>query len=126
MIKIVCMKKSLLFAVILLLSVIMLLNFACSKSSYNASGGGTPPENPIYMRGSVFSVPNLTISAGSKVTWVNDDNMIHTVTANDASFNSGDINPGSSFSYTFNTVGTYNYYCMHHAGMTAVVTIVTR
>src|SRR5258705_7621980 len=113
------MKKSILFAVILLFSGIMLLFFACSKSSYNDSGGGTPPDYTIYMKGSVFSIPSLTISTGSKITWVNDDNMIHTVTANDASFNSGDMNPGSSFSYTFNTVGTYNYYCMHHAGMTA-------
>jgi len=120
------MKKSIHLAVILLFSGIMFLNSSCSKSSYNASGGGTPPENPVYMRGSVFSVPNLTISAGSKVTWINDDNMVHTVTANDASFSSGDINPGSSFSYTFNTVGTYNYYCTHHAGMTAVVTVLTR
>ena len=120
------MKKSLLIAVILLLSVIMLLNFACSKSSYNGSGGDTPPENPVYMRGSVFSVPNLTISAGSKVTWINDDNMVHTATANDASFNSGDMNPGTSFSFTFNTVGTYNYHCTHHTGMTAVVTVLTR
>jgi len=121
------MKKSILFAVILLFSGIMVLFFSCSKSSYNNSGGGgTPPDNTIYMKGSVFSIPSLTLSPGAKITWVNDDNMIHTVTANDASFNSGDMNPGSSFSYTFNTVGTYNYHCMHHAGMTAVVIIVTR
>jgi plastocyanin len=121
------MKKSFFSPVILLFSTIIVLFSACSKSSYNNSGGGgTPPENPVYMRGSVFSVPNLTLFTGSKVTWINDDNMVHTVTANDASFSSGDINPGSSFSYTFNTVGTYNYYCTHHAGMTAVVTIVTR
>jgi len=122
------MKKSILFAVTLLFSGIMLLNFACSKSSYNDSGGGggTPPDYTIYMRGSVFSIPSLTMSAGSKITWVNDDNMIHTVTADNASFNSGDMNPGNSFSYTFNTVGTYNYHCVHHIGMTAVVTVVTR
>ncbi len=120
------MKKSVLFTFILLFSGIILF-FACSKSSYNdTGGGGTPPDNPIYMRGSVDSVPSITLSAGSKITWVNDDNMIHTVTANDASFNSGDMNPGTSFSYTFNTVGTYNYHCDHHIGMTGVVTIVTR
>ena len=118
------MKKT----IIPLISGIMLLFFACSKSSYNDSngGGGTPSDNPIYMRGSVYSAPNITLFAGSKITWINDDNMVHTVTANDASFNSGDINPGSSFSYTFNTIGTYHYHCVHHIGMTAVVTIVTR
>ncbi|HMK25975.1 MAG TPA: plastocyanin/azurin family copper-binding protein [Chitinophagaceae bacterium] len=120
------MKKSNLSTVILLFSATIALSFACSKSSYNDTGGGTAPENPVYMRGSVFSVPNLTLFAGSKVTWINDDNMVHTVTANDASFNSGDINPGGSFSYTFNSTGTYNYHCTHHAGMTAVVTIVIR
>ena len=122
------MKKIILSTVILLFSGILILFFACSKSSYNGSGGGggNPPANTIYMKGSVFSVPSLTISAGTKISWVNDDNMVHTVTADDASFNSGDINPGNSFSYTFNTVGTYNYHCVHHAGMTAVVTVLTR
>ena len=121
------MKKTTLSAVIFLFSAIIVLFFACSKNSYNDSGaGGNPSENPVYMRGSVFSVSNLTLTTGSKVTWINDDNMVHTVTANNASFNSGDMNPGSSFSFTFNTVGVYNYYCQHHAGMAAVVTIVTR
>ena len=122
------MKKIIHFTVILLFSGIMVLFFACSKSSYNDpyGGGGAPPENPISMKGSVYSIPNITLAAGSKITWINDDNMVHTVTANDASFNSGDINPGSSFSYRFNTVGTFNYHCLHHAGMTAVVTIVIR
>ena len=100
------MKKSLLFAVILLFSGILLLYSACSKSSYNDTGGGTTPENPIYMKASVFSPSSITLFAGSKITWINDDNMVHTVTANDASFNSGDINPGGSFSYTFDTIGT--------------------
>src|SRR5712671_2507109 len=100
------MKKSILFAVILLFSGIMILFFACSKSSYNGSGGGgTPSDNTIYMKGSVFSVPSVTISTGTKITWVNDDNTVHTVTADDGSFNSGDMNPGYTFSYTFNTVG---------------------
>ena len=120
------MKKSILFAIILLFSGIMLLNVACSKSSYNNTGGGTPPDYTIYMKGSVFSVPSLTVTLGTKITWVNDDNMIHTVTADYAIFNSGDMNPGNSFSHTFNTAGTYNYHCVHHIGMTAVVTAVTR
>ena len=122
------MKKNILFTIILLFSGIMVLFFACSKSSLNDpnGGGGAPPENPISMKGSVYSIPSITLAAGSKITWINDDNMVHTVTANDGSFNSGDINPGGQFIYTFNTVGTFNYHCVHHTGMTGVVTIVIR
>ncbi len=108
----------------LFLSALMVLFFSCSKNT------GADPVDPsasiINMRGSVFSVPNLTIATGLKVTWVNDDNTIHTVTASDGSFNSGDLNPGASFSQTFSTVGVRNYYCSHHAGMTGVVTVVSR
>lgn len=118
------MKKRIILP--LLLSAIMVLFLSCSKDVGSDPDPIDPSASTIYMRGSVFSVPNLTIATGLKVTWVNDDNMIHTVTANDASFSSGDINPGGSFSLTFNTVGVRNYFCAHHAGMTGVVTVVSR
>ena len=118
------MKKRIILP--LLLSATMVLFFSCSKDSSSNPDPVDPGSSNIYMRGSVFSVPNLTIATGLKVTWVNDDNMVHTVTANDGSFSSGDINPGGSFSQTFTTVGVRNYFCTHHAGMTGVVTVVNR
>lgn len=100
----------------------------CSKSAYSndSGGGGTNSSNKIYMKNSVFSSASFTITVGGTVTWVNDDNMIHTVTADNGSFNSGDIQVGSSFSKTFSTTGTYPYHCTYHSGMTGTIVVVTK
>lgn len=104
----------------------VLLLTGCSKSEYEDHNGGAGNPNTIYMKNSTFSNPDLLIAVTGKVTWVNDDNMMHTVTALDGSFNSGDIPPGGSFSWTFNTAGTVNYHCIYHVNMTGKVTAVIR
>lgn len=98
---------------------------ACSKSN-EFSNNGITADAIIYMKGSAYSPADITLVPGSKIVWMNDDNMIHTVTANDSSFSSADINPGATYTRTFDSLGIYNYHCMHHPGMTGVVKIVTR
>ena len=100
-----------------------LLSFivACSKEKSDENIGTNNQPATISMKNSVFSPDSLVVSVNSTVTWINDDDMVHTVTADNGSFNSGDIAPGSRFTYTFSNAGTYNYHCMHHSGMTGVV-----
>ena len=58
--------------------------------------------------------PNtLTILKDSTVIWTNDDSSIHTVKEDGDEFDSGSILPGNSWSYTFDTVGSYNYSCQY-------------
>ena len=58
------------------------------------------------------------------MTWVNDDQAPHTATANDGAFDSGTLQPGQSFSFTFTQPGTtYAYYCAIHPSMTGTVTV---
>jgi plastocyanin len=61
-----------------------------------------------------FTPANLNVQPGTTVRWVNYGQHNHTITANDGSWDSGDIKPGASYSATFNTRGTYHYYCRHH------------
>ena len=61
------------------------------------------------------AVVTVIIGTNNSVTWANRDTVIHTVTATDGSFNSGDIHSGSSWSYTFSTPGNYTYYCIYHS-----------
>ena len=98
----------------------------CSKyksSDYNSGGGGQTNMNTVSMKNSVFSPATLQIGVNTTVIWVNDDNMVHTVTANDGSFNSGDIAPGGRFSYKFATVGGFDYHCIHHSNMVGTVVV---
>jgi len=62
-----------------------------------------------------FVPSELEIPVGSTVTWVNDGANMHSVAAFDGSFDSGAIETGESFSYTFDEPGTCKFLCEHHA-----------
>src|SRR5712672_963615 len=70
-----------------------------------------------------FSPATLTVSVGTKVTWTNNDTVTHTVTAVQGAFDSNDLSPGSSFSFTFTKAGTYAYHCKIHATMMATIMV---
>src|SRR5438105_573410 len=70
--------------------------------------------------GTSFDPKVVHIIPNSTVTWINNDNVTHTVTSvdqqqgSDGKFYSGLLKPGKEFSHTFNEVGTFNYYCQIH------------
>ena len=75
-----------------------------------------------------FVPRNIEVSSGSTVTWTNDGDVPHTVTADNGSFESGNLDPGDSFETEFTQPGTYSYYCEYHGGpegqgMSGVVTV---
>lgn len=72
-----------------------------------------------------YSPNTITVKMGvnNTVTWTNDDNAPHTVTANDGSFGSGNIAPGASFSFTFTAAGTFKYHCVYHPWMTGTLIV---
>jgi plastocyanin len=74
-----------------------------------------------------FSRPSVTISAGTAVRWVNTGAMLHTVTPDGHSeWTAANLaTTGASFTHTFNTPGTYEYYCEPHvgSGMTGTITV---
>ncbi|WP_170971206.1 cupredoxin domain-containing protein [Ilyomonas limi] len=105
----------------------MVLFLSCSKSS-SSYGSNTPPpgnsnSNDVKIANMSFAAATITINKGTKVTWTNNDNMTHTVTADDGSFDSGDLNKGDTYSYTFGSTGTFAYHCSFHSGMTGSVVV---
>ena len=67
--------------------------------------------------------PNpVTVNIGDTVTWTNHDGAVHSTTENNNVWNS-DLNPGNSFSFTFNNPGTYSYFCRFHPGMVGEVKV---
>lgn len=80
----------------------------------------TPPPattQDIMLVNTSFSPAEKTVSKGTTVRWTNHDPYAHTVTSTTNVFNSGNMNQGQSFEYTFNTAGIYDYYCQYHASI---------
>src|SRR4051812_8567307 len=66
--------------------------------------------------------PEMTVTQGTTVMWVNDDTTAHTVTSDDGtSFASGLLNQGDTFSHVFNEAGDFPYHCIPHPNMTGMV-----
>jgi plastocyanin len=73
----------------------------------------------------VFEPKELVIAAGTTVTWVNADDMPHTVTstASPALFGSKTLDTDDKFSFEFKVPGTYTYFCKLHPYMTGKVVV---
>jgi plastocyanin len=68
--------------------------------------------------------PNpIKIAPESSVLWTNDDRVAHSVTAIEGGFDSGILDAGELFEYTFNKVGGYDYYCTLHPSMVGHVEV---
>lgn len=63
------------------------------------------------------------IQPGTWVTWSNDGQDAHTVTATDASFDSGELNPSEGFSWFFDEPGTFSYVCALHPWMAGKIVV---
>jgi plastocyanin len=70
-------------------------------------------------------VISVVMGVNNTVIWTNNDSFPHTVTADDGSFSSGNMDPGNSFVWTFSKPGTYKYHCSYHSWMTGTVIVLT-
>ena len=86
---------------------------------------GTPVTGVTHMNMQDFAyqMANIQLRAGTTVTWTNQDNVPHSITFKNGMKDSGLLYQGQSFSYTFNTPGTYQYYCTVHPYMVATVIV---
>jgi plastocyanin len=74
-----------------------------------------------------FDPQIVRIAPGGTVAWSNQGRSPHTVTADDGSFDSGSLGPGSTYERTFDRPGVYRFYCRFHGapgiGMTGIVVV---
>jgi plastocyanin len=70
-----------------------------------------------------FEPATLEVSAGATVSWTNTGQVVHTVTADNGAFNSGEMSPGATVTGTFNTPGTFTYHCSIHPDMTGTLIV---
>lgn len=87
-----------------------------------------PPPVTIDIAGFAFNPGDISVPAGTAVTWVNNDSARHSATAADGSFDTGLFDAGQQVTITLDTPGTYIYYCLLHgspdgSGMAATITV---
>ena len=83
------------------------------------AGSGENTSSPGYTPDTI----TVVIGVNNTVVWTNDDNMPHTVTGANGAFDSGNMNPGDTFTYTFTTPGVYAYGCSYHSWMKGTVVV---
>jgi plastocyanin len=70
-----------------------------------------------------FAPQRVTMKAGTTVTWINDDDVPHTVASSIKVFKSSALDTKDKFSFTFATPGTYEYFCSLHPHMTGTIVV---
>jgi plastocyanin len=87
------------------------------------SAGAQSNQQTVSIRDFSFEPAQLSVEPGTTVTWTNEGNEPHTVTADNGLFDSGVLYPGDSYSVQFDGMGTLSYYCTLHPSMRGGITV---
>ena len=93
--------------------------------SFQASAQQNPTSVEVKIDNFSFGPMELKVPVGTTVTWINRDDIPHTVVSTDDSktFRSKVLDTDEKFSFTFSKAGTYPYFCSVHPKMTAKVIV---
>jgi plastocyanin len=100
----------------------VLLLFAGS-SSVTANDQPSAATAEVKIDNFSFGPQTVTVPVGATVTWINRDDIPHTVVSTDGVFKSKVRDTDEKFSYTFAKAGTYPYFCSVHPKMTGKVVV---
>ncbi len=97
--------------------------FCAAVAATQAAAQGTTPQ--VTIDNFAFTPAQITVSPGTTVTWLNRDDIPHTVTdaADPREFKSPPLDTGDSFSHLFAKPGTYRYFCSLHAHMQGTIVV---
>lgn len=88
-----------------------------------AGAADAPKAAIVHIKNFMFVPATLTVPAGTKVTFVNDDDEPHTVTATDKAFDSEGLDTHGTWVHAFAKPGTYTYFCELHPYMKATLIV---
>jgi plastocyanin len=82
------------------------------------------PAQTISIDNFIFAPKTVMVKAGTKVTWTNHDDIVHGIASSSNAFaKSGALDTDDSFSFTFTTPGTYQYFCYLHPQMVGSIVV---
>jgi amicyanin len=80
-------------------------------------------ETEVKIDNFTFNPKQVTVKAGDTVTWVNHDDIPHTVTSKTLVFRSKALDSDDRFSFTFTAPGSFDYFCSLHPMMTGTIVV---
>ena len=107
----------------LAMPVMIAMLLLAGSPSVTASDQPSAANAEVKIDNFIFKPQELTVAAGTTVTWTNRDDIPHTVVSTDGVFKSKVRDTDEKFSYTFTKAGTYPYYCSVHPKMTGKVVV---
>jgi len=96
---------------------------AMAVVAHEAQAGPAPATAMVHIGNFTFNQPAIIVRTGTTVTWVNDDDIPHTVTSTTKAFKSKVLDTGDRFSFTFAKGGQFAYFCSLHPHMTGKVVV---
>jgi plastocyanin len=79
--------------------------------------------NTVEIKNYMFAPATITVPAGTTVTWINRDQVPHTIVETNTLFRSAALDTDDKYTYKFEKAGTYKYFCTLHPQMTATVVV---
>jgi plastocyanin len=118
-------------------SVLILAVSFAACGGYNSPSAPSDAPPPAPAAGTTVNIPNgastltttafganpLTISVGTTISWLNDDNTTHTSAADGGQWSSGNVAPGGRFNFTFGSAGRFTYHCQIHPNMVGTIVV---
>jgi len=106
-----------------LVTVLVTLNVTddSSSSAASGSGGAAGSGTAIEIKNFQYSPDPITVKVGAKVLVTNGDGTVHTLTADDKSFDTGDLGGGAKKAIIIDQPGKYTYHCTIHNYMTGTI-----
>ena len=105
------------------------LSGAGMLSASEAAGAAASPESPtgsaveVKIDNFAFTPQVITVKAGTQVTWINHDDIPHTVDSTQGKFKSAAMDTDGTFQFRFTEPGEYLFYCRMHPKMTGKVVV---
>lgn len=101
----------------------MLMRGAFVAALLIAAAAAQAADTEVNIDNFSFGPQELHVKAGTTVTWVNRDDIPHTVTSTTLVFRSKALDTDDKFSFTFTTPGSYKYFCSLHPHMTGTIVV---
>ena len=80
-------------------------------------------DTEVKIHNFAFAPQRTTVKAGTTVTWINEDDIPHTVTSTTLAFKSKPLDSDDKYAFTFTSPGTYTYFCSLHPHMTGSIVV---